>query len=52
MVYRLNYSEDNSYFLFQIILDEHIDRDNVLMALKKKVLRQHPLCPCSINELL
>ena len=31
-----NYSEDNSYFLFQIILDEHIDRDNVLMALKEK----------------
>ncbi len=30
------YSDDNSYFLFQIILDEQIDRDNVLIKLKEK----------------
>ena len=30
----LDYSESSSYFLFQIILDENINRDNVLFALK------------------
>ena len=29
------YSDDNSYFLFQVILDEQIDRDNVLIKLKE-----------------
>lgn len=30
-----NYTENNSYFLFQIVLDESIDRDKVLLALKE-----------------
>ena len=31
-----DYSNDNSYFLFQVILDEQIDRDSVLLKLKEK----------------
>jgi dTDP-4-amino-4,6-dideoxygalactose transaminase len=30
-----HYSEENSYFLFQIILNESIDRDKVIMSLKE-----------------
>ena len=30
------YSDDNSYFLFQVIFDEQIDRDDVLLKLKEK----------------
>ncbi len=30
------YSDNNSYFLFQVILDEKIDRDFVLLKLKEK----------------
>ena len=30
----LNYSDENSYFLFQILLDKSINRDEVLMELK------------------
>jgi perosamine synthetase len=30
-----DYSDDNSYFLFQIILDNSIDRDKILMGLKE-----------------
>ena len=30
------YSDDNSYFLFQIILDEKTDRDHLLLKLKEK----------------
>ncbi len=30
-----NFSENHSYFLFQIILDESIDRDNILFGLKE-----------------
>ena len=30
-----NYSDDHSYFLFQIVLDKSIDRDRVLLGLKE-----------------
>ena len=30
-----NYSDDHSYFLFQIILDNSVDRDKVVMGLKE-----------------
>ena len=30
------YSDDNSYFLFQVILNEQIDRDTILLKLKEK----------------
>ena len=31
----IDYSDDNSYFLFQIILDNSIDRDKIVMGLKE-----------------
>ena len=30
-----DYSDDHSYFLFQIILDNSLDRDKILMGLKE-----------------
>ena len=32
----IDYSDDHSYFLFQIILDHSLDRDKILLGLKEK----------------